>query len=216
MSSIAFTPPSVWRGALLLAIGFGLYSAIVISLSATGAFARMDTNIFAGTVVAATVGLSLAYFYVPSIRLLANKLGPYGLSSFHVWRIPAALTFLYYGSQGWLPDIFVTLAGWGDMLAGVLAAIILILPRALKTVTGFHVIEFADFAVAVGTGVTLNAIAPESMANIVLLPVSLIPLIGVPLSGATHIAALHQIFVSGAKVGAHNLSSGRETIAEGR
>lgn len=187
---------TVRRGAITLVIGLGIYSAIVIALSATGVFSRVDTNIFAGTVVAATVGLSLSYFLIPSIRLLANRLGPYGLAGFHVWRIPAALTFLYYGSQGWLPDIFVSLAGWGDMLAGVLAAIVLVLPRAMKTVAGFHVIGFADFIVAVGTGVVLNAIAPESMSNIVLLPVSLIPLIGVPLSGATHIAALHQIFAS--------------------
>ncbi len=179
------------KGVILLGLGFGTYSAIVITLSAYGIYANINTNIFALTVISATLGLTLSYFLIPSIRALGSQLGPYGLAGFHVWRIPAALTFLYYGSQGWLPEIFVTLAGWGDMLAGILAAIVLLAPRSTIFIAGFHIIGFTDFIIAVGTGVTLNAIAPESMANIVFLPVSLIPLIGVPISGATHIAALH-------------------------
>jgi len=185
------TPES---GARKLIFGFGIYALIAISLSATGVFSALDTNVFPAVVALATVSLTLSYFYVPSIRCLAEDLGPYGLAWFHVWRIPAALTFLYYGAQGWLPEIFVTLAGWGDMLAGVLAATLLILPRALKTVAGFHIIGFADFVEAVGTGIILNAVNPESMANVLLLPVALIPLVGVPLSGATHIAALHLLW----------------------
>lgn len=185
------TVPSARKGALQLALGFGAYSAAAIWLSASGVFASLDTNVFALTIVFATLGLSLSYFLSPSVALLARQLGPYGLASFHIWRIPAALTFLYYGAQGWLPDVFVNLAGWGDMLAGVLAAIVLLIPRRTRTIAGFHIIGFADFLIAVGAGVTLNAIAPESMTNIANLPVALIPLIGVPLSGATHIAALH-------------------------
>ena len=181
------------RGMRWIVFGFGAYALAALALSATGAFASMDANIFAGAVVLATAALTLAYFVVPSIRAFAEQLGPYGLASFHVWRIPAALTFLYYGAQGWLPDIFVALAGWGDMAAGVLAAIVLLAPRSTKSIAMFHIFGFADFVIAVGTGVILNAIDPLSMANIVLLPVAIIPLVGVPLSGATHIAALHQL-----------------------
>lgn len=181
------------RGAIMLGFGFGGYSALVISLSAYGVFAAIDVNLFAATVVAATVGLAAFYFLSSAARSLAKKLGSYGLAGFHIWRIPAALIFFYYGTQGLLPDIFVTLAGGGDMLTGILAVIIFLVPRSVKAVTGFHIIGFADFVVAVGTGITLTVLAPDSMSNVVLLPVSLIPLVGVPLSGATHIAALHQL-----------------------
>lgn len=177
-----------------LLLGFGTYAALAIALSATGAFSAMDTNVFPAVVALATAGLTLSYFFVPSIRALAEAIGPYGLASFHVWRIPAALTFLYYGAQGLLPATFVNLAGWGDMLAGVLAVVIFLLPRRPRTVAGFHIIGFADFVVAVGTGIVLNALDPTSMSNVLLLPVALIPLVGVPLSGATHIAALHMIW----------------------
>ena len=184
----------IWDGARTLLIGFGSYTAIVVTLTATGTFSAMSTNVFAAVIALATIGLSLSYFLVPGIRRLAEALGPYGLASFHVWRVLAALTFLSYGAQGLLPMTFVNLAGWGDMLAGVLAALVFLLPRNPKTIAGFHVIGFADFIVAVGTGLVLNAIDPTAMAHIQLLPVALIPLVGVPLSGATHIAALHMIW----------------------
>ncbi|MEM7214420.1 MAG: permease [Pseudomonadota bacterium] len=186
---------NVRTGWYTLLIAFGSYAVIAVTLSATGVFSAIDTNIFPAVVAIATIGLTLSYFYVPSIRSLAENLGPYGLASFHVWRIPAALTFLYYGYQGWLPMTFVNLAGWGDMLAGVLAATLFLLPRAARTVAGFHIIGFTDFVIAVGTGIVLNFLEPSSMANILLLPVAIIPLVGVPLSGATHIAALHQLWV---------------------
>ncbi|MEM8838247.1 MAG: permease [Pseudomonadota bacterium] len=180
-----------WR---VLGIGFGTYAILATLFAGAGVFTKFDTNLFPATVVFATVTLTLSYFYVPSIRALAERLGPYGLAAFHVWRIPAALMFLYYDWHGLLPMTFVNLAGWGDMLAGVLAALVMVLPRRTRTITGFHVIGFLDFVVAVGTGITLNLIAPSSMANIMLLPVALIPLIGVPISGATHIAALHMLW----------------------
>lgn len=190
---IVKSPPSVQKGILMISLGLAAYSAVVIWLSGSGTFAAIDTNIFAATIVAATVSLTLSYFLIPSIRMLAKQLGPYGLAGFHVWRIPAGLTFLYYGWQGWLPDIFVNLAGWGDLIAGVLAATIFMLPRSPRTVAGFHIVGFVDFVIAVGAGITLNALAPQSMVHVTELPVSLIPLIGVPLSGATHIAAMHMI-----------------------
>lgn len=186
--------PSARRGARMLALGFGAYAVAAALASGLGAFAGISANYFALTVVVATAALTLSYFLVASIRLLAQRLGPYGLAGFHVWRIPAGLAFLYYGAQGWLPDVFVSLAGWGDVLAGTLAAALMLLPRSPRLVAGFHLVGFADFVVAVVTGVTLTIFAPVSMTAIADLPIALIPLIGVPLSGATHIAALDIIW----------------------
>lgn len=179
------------RGAWLLSLGFGLYCAIAVGLSASGFYAAADPNLFAGTVVAVMTALVGSYFFVPSIRVLAERLGPYGLASFHIWRVPAALAFLYYGAMGWLPPLFVNLAGWGDILAGVLAAGLIAFPLTARRVKTFHIIGFADFIVAVGTGLTLQLLHDPLMGNITQLPIALIPLIGVPLSGASHIVAFH-------------------------
>lgn len=186
--------PSARRGAWLLLAWFGAYAALAVAASWLGVFANISANYFALTVVTATAALSVAYFRSFSVRMLAERLGPYKLAGFHVWRIPAGLAFLYYGAQGWLPEVFVVLAGWGDILAGTLAAVLMLLQRSARMAAGFHVIGFADFIVAVGTGVTLTLFAPASMTAVVDLPIALIPLVGVPLSGATHIAAFHIIW----------------------
>ena len=144
--------------------------------------------------MAATTGLTLLYFFSSSVQGLAKRLGPYGLAGLHVWRVPAALTFFWYGAVGALPGIFVTLAGWGDLFAGLAALAVVVLPRNRKTISAFHVFGLGDFLVAVGTGLTLTQFEIPEMATITRLPVALIPLVGVPLSGATHIAALHMLF----------------------
>lgn len=185
---------SARRGGWMLAIGFAVYAAVAVGLSAAGVYASIDPRLFALTVVAAMVSLVAAYFTIPAIRTFVERLGPRGLATFHVWRIAAAVAFLYYGSQGWLPATFVNLAGWGDMLAGVLAAVLIFVPATRLRITGFHLIGFADFIVAVGTGLSLQLVADPLMANIAYLPIALIPLVGVPLSGASHIAAFHLLW----------------------
>lgn len=82
------------------------------------------------------------------------------------------------------------LAGWGDLLAGVLAvAAALVATRLAYWV--FHVIGAADFVVAVGTGLALTLASDSLMGNNATFPVALIPLSGVGLSGASHVVAFH-------------------------
>ena len=55
-------------------------------------------------------------------------------------------------------------------------------------------IGFADFILAVGTGLTLNAINAPAMSNIADLPLCVIPLFGVPITGAIHLIMLDRLF----------------------
>ena len=54
----------------------------------------------------------------------------------------------------------------------------------------FHIIGLADFLLAVGTGLALTLVGTPLMSNIAAYPVVLIPLLGVPVSGAMHVMAL--------------------------
>jgi hypothetical protein len=199
MQTLDHRPAPPWRG---IATAFGIYALAAIAFAAAGGFYAVNANIFAATVALATIGLAAAYFSHGGTRAFALSLGPYGLAFFHVWRIPAALTFFWYGSQDLLPDTFVTRAAWGDLIAGLLAAALFFLPRRKATVLGFHLFGLADFMLAVGTGIFLTITASESMREITLLPVALIPLVGVPISGAAHIAALHMLLRGGKATGA--------------
>jgi len=183
------TKPGAADGARFLAVSFGLWIALGIALSASGVFLAVGGVLFPAFVVVGTIGVTASYFVAPSVRALCEHLGPYGLAWFHVWRIVAGLVFVYYGAQGWLPELFTSRAGWGDFVAGMLAIALFLLPRRFWSLLGFHMFGFVDLGLALGTGVYLNTAHPGTMDNITLLPIALIPMIGVPLSLASHVAA---------------------------
>jgi hypothetical protein len=103
---------------------------------------------------------------------------------FHIWRIPAGVLFLYYAAIGGLPVVFAVIAGVGDILAGLAAATLIgreATPQRLKRI---HAFGFADFVSAVGTGLTSTLIGDPLMSTLTTLPMALIPLFGVGLSGS--------------------------------
>lgn len=57
----------------------------------------------------------------------------------------------------------------------------------------FHLFSFADFAVAVGTGFSFSLLDDPLMGTLKTFPLALIPLFGVPLTGALSIIALHRL-----------------------
>ena len=178
------------QGARTLWVGYGGYAVLALSLAAAGGFAAMHANAFSAVVTVATVTLAIGFFVLPGVRALAEAAGPWGLAVPHVWRITAGLAFLHAGQTGALPPLFATLAGWGDVLAGTLAMAVAAWPGSRRLLVAFHWIVLADFLVAVGTGITLTQIDPASMHAITLLPLAFIPLVGVPISGASHVWAL--------------------------
>lgn len=145
--------------------------------------------------VAATVALgiglpTLAYFLFQTVRGGVGWIGLRGLTGFHVWRIPAALAFFWFGAAGALPPLFVALAGVGDLMAGLLALWVVTRRSPSQAQYLFvHVFGLIDFVVAVGTGVTLTLMRDPLMDSIRDLPLALIPYFGVALSGATHLMA---------------------------
>jgi len=148
--------------------------------------------IFATIVV--TIGVFIAaYARIGAIRQFLDGLGPYGLALFHAWRIIPGLAFVYYGAQGWLPTEFTNPAGWGDFAVGVLALVLIFLPRTKLILGGFHLIGLVDLINAVSTGIPIALVDQPSMQALGVLPMGLIPIIGVPLSAAIHLIAFYQL-----------------------
>lgn len=177
---------------LILAFGFAVWMAATAAAATVGLVA--EYRLLVGPVAALSmVGLIALYFRWAPFRALMERVGPYGLAYFHIWRIAAGALFLGYGAEGLLPEVFYLRAGWGDVAAGVLAAALLVIPKRVWSLVGVHLFGFADFLLAVGTGMTLVVLADPGMAAIASLPLALIPLVGVPISGASHIIALDLI-----------------------
>jgi hypothetical protein len=162
-----------------------------------GSLAALHPPLIAALVAAGIVLPSLAYFGSPSLQALAMRVGLVPLTALHMWRVPAALAFYAYGLAGELPTLFWVLAGTGDLIAGIYAAgSIRAAPRP-GYFKRFHIFGFADFVVAVGTGLTYTLIQDPRMAPIAQWPMALIPLFGVGLSGTAHLIAFHLLRKSG-------------------
>lgn len=177
----------------LLLIATAVWLAAVVAAAQSGALAALGRAFMPGYALLVAIGIAtpvLAYFSVPAVRGAVNALGLHRLTLLHIWRIPAALLFFYYGWRGELPGLFWLLAGVGDLLAGLFAATLLWRPRTAANYRAVHIFGFTDFVVAVGTGLTFTLLQDPRMALLTTLPMALIPLFGVGLSGASHIVAL--------------------------
>lgn len=169
------------------------WGVLVVVGAELGVFASMYMPAI-GAVVAATIVLpTIWYFRSPAFQALADHIGHRRIAMFHVWRVPAALLFFWYGLNGELPTAFWVLAGTGDLIAGSYAAYVALRPESTRRYRAFHLFGFADFVVAVGTGLTFTLLQDPRMAPIAVLPMALIPLYGVGISGASHLIAFDML-----------------------
>jgi hypothetical protein len=170
----------------------GITWGLLVALAAGSGFLRSLYPPLIGPLVALGIVIpATVYFLSPALKAYFRTVGLYPLTMFHIWRIPAALVFFWYGAHDALPPVFWMLAGGGDFLSGVLALPLLRGPASREGYVLKHAFGFADFIVAVGTGLTLTLLHDPRMAPIRDLPLALIPLFGVGISGASHIIAFH-------------------------
>jgi hypothetical protein len=137
---------------------------------------------------------TVAYAKSPRLKALARDVGIHKLSLFHTWRVVGTAAFFHYGSKGALPPAFVRSAAWGDLIASAFAGALILLPRNRNAYLAFHAFGFADFIVALGTGLTLTLRGDARMRTIAAFPLALIPFFGVGLSGAAHLIAFDLLF----------------------
>ena len=178
---------------LLIAAFLSAWLAAVVIGAQTGIIAALYMPLIA-VLVATSIALpTLCYFASSTFQGYVQELGHRPLMLLHIWRIPAALLFFWYGAKGELPPTFWVLAGVGDFIAGSYALYLAFKPETSRRYLSFHLFGFADFVVAVGTGLTFTLLLDPRMAPIAVLPMALTPLFGVGISGATHLMAFHML-----------------------
>lgn len=177
-----------------------LWGAGVALLASLGVAQRLPTQLLPVPVALGMVLPLLVYARSAALRAFVHALDLRTLTLYNVWRVPAAGVFFIYGARGELPETFVRNAAWGDLIAGLLAVGVVLgapyLPRLrFSGFVGFHLFSFADFVVAVGTGFAFSVSADPLMATLKTFPVALIPLFGVPVTGALSLMTLHRLAV---------------------
>lgn len=177
------------KGTRLLLSILAIWGLLVAVAAEAGVYRAIYPPLIGPLVALGIILPMVAYAMSKNFRLYIAAIGLRPLTAFHVWRVPAALLFFWYGSRDLLPEIFVRNAAWGDLAAGIFALAVVLLPESRNRYLAFHLFGFADFVVAVGTGLTLTLLADPRMAGIQTLPMALIPLFGVGISGASHLMA---------------------------
>jgi len=162
----ATTNTNITKHTILMLTILAVWALSVAILAYRGVFASLYPPLIAPLVAAGILLPLLAYALIPSVKAYIEAIGLRGLTIFHVWRIPAAMLFFWYGSQGLLPETFVRNAAWGDLLAGLFALILIVIPPTRRRYIAFHIFGFADFVLAVGTGLTFTLLNDPRMAPI--------------------------------------------------
>lgn len=177
------------RGTHVLLTVLAIWGLGVVVAAETGLYSAVPPLLLAPVIALGIVVPVIVYATSKGFRDYIEAIGLRTLTAFHIWRIAAALLFFWYGAHNLLPQVFVQNAGWGDLIAGLLALAVTVLPKICNRYLVFHIFGFADFVVAVGTGLILFLLNDPRMAGIETLPMALIPLYGVGISGASHIMA---------------------------
>jgi hypothetical protein len=181
------------------AVAIVVWGALVAVLSVTGVLAVLPLLALPAVIAAGTVVPLAVVLGSPVQRRLVARVDLADLTLFHVWRVPAALAFFAVGAQGLLPERFVVNAGWGDLVAGVAAPLVVLAAARLagrarvRAYLAFHVFGFGDFVVAVGTGLWFTVLGDPLMRTLLETPMALIPLWGVPITGAASLLALRRL-----------------------
>ncbi|MDR6382676.1 MULTISPECIES: hypothetical protein [Paraburkholderia] len=166
-----------------------VWGLAVAAAAEAGAYRAIYPLGLASLIALGIVAPVAVYSMSRSFRTYIANIGLRTLTAFHIWRIAAALVFFWYGAHDLLPEAFVRNAGWGDLIAGLMALGVTMLPKTRNRYLIFHLFGFADFVVAVGTGLTYFLLNDPRMSGIQTLPMALIPFYGVGISGASHIMA---------------------------
>lgn len=185
----------LWRWGAAVTI----WGATVTALSLTGGLGRIPLPILPALIAAGIAVPLLTIARSPETRRIVREIDLAHLTWFNTWRVAAAIAFFAVGAQGLLPAQFVTNAAWGDLIAGLLAPVVVLAAahlaarRRIRAYLAFHLFSFGDFVVAVGTGLTFTLIGDPLMRTLLDTPMALIPLWGVPITGTISLLALHRL-----------------------
>jgi hypothetical protein len=139
--------------------------------------------------------LYLAFVFAPGLALLAlvvtwrslrqtiRRLDTSLLVSLHAWRA-AGLAFIAMGMAGSIPGAFAHVAGWGDVIAGMVAPFV---ARArTRWLVAWSIFGVVDFVVAV----SLNLATRDEAWWMARYPLAVIPTFFVPVFFLIHLECL--------------------------
>ena len=183
--------------ARVVAIGVA-WLALAVIAGRLGFVARLRPPLPQLILLGMTVVLLLLGTKLQSFRSWLLSIDLRAVVALHLTRILAGSPFLFYHTRGELPTTFALPAGWGDIVVGTLALVVLLIPPS-HTAAGrsyliWNVIGLLDILMVVASAAVHAMRVPESVAALLRLPLSVLPTWLVPLVIASHVLVFVRVF----------------------
>jgi hypothetical protein len=167
-----------------------IWFAAAVGVAGSGRLSQLQPPVPQAVILGLTVTLIVLGVALPRFRAWLATWNLRQLIAFHVIRYVGIYFLILYG-RGALPFDFAVPAGWGDIVVATAALVLVLFTPDLTShragVFIWNVVGFLDIGYAVLTATRLALAAPQSMINILRLPLSLIPTFFVPLIIASHV-----------------------------
>lgn len=178
----------LWIGA-----GLAAWFGAVVAAGAMGWFGLVPAPAIPGFAVLSAVVVAGLYWTVGPVGSALRETSLRSMTAVHIGRMAAAPLFFWYGSRGRLPQVLVERAGWGDLVAGAVALLVVLFWARPAGYWVMNIVGIADLVDAVGTAMKLTRAHPASMRALTTLPIVVIPLFVVGLLGGLHLIAFSRL-----------------------
>jgi len=168
-----------------------LWALATLLLGYFEVFVNLPRQVFGISVFLIVVASTYFYFKNKPFQNFITNFSLKQIAIIHIFRIFAGSLFLFYKSN--LPETFATKAGYGDIIAGILALSVFLLGHRKINYYIFNLFGIIDLISALSIGTYFNLTNDPQMAFIFTLPLLLIPVFIVPLLLVSHIASLQKL-----------------------
>ena len=175
-----------------------VWYALAIFAGGSGFTLRMVPPLPQIVLFGLVVLLLLLYWLSQSFRKWVLSVNIKLLVAVHLTRF-VGFYFLFLYSRGQLPYDFAVLGGWGDIIVAT-AALLVILLATLVGKSGWiiclvwNLIGLVDILFVIATAARLTIADPQSMSELLKLPLSLLPTFLVPILIFTHIIIFIRLY----------------------
>lgn len=175
-----------------------IWYALAIFAGGSGFTLRMVPPLPQIVLFGLVVLLLLLYWLSQSFRKWVLSVNIKLLVALHLTRF-VGFYFLFLYSRGQLPYDFAVLGGWGDIIVAT-AALLVILLATLVGKSGWiiclvwNLIGLVDILFVIATAARLTIADPQSMSELLKLPLSLLPTFLVPILIFTHIIIFIRLY----------------------
>ena len=175
-----------------------IWYALAIFAGGSGFTLRMVPPLPQIVLFGLVVLLLLLYWLSQSFRKWVLFVNIKLLVAVHLTRF-VGFYFLFLYSRGQLPYDFAVLGGWGDIIVAT-AALLVILLAPLVGKSGWiiclvwNLIGLVDILFVIATAARLTIADPQSMSELLKLPLSLLPTFLVPILIFTHIIIFIRLY----------------------